>query len=68
MKITEEKAKELARDFAERYMPDYSVLRVLPNAMGRWIYSIELQNLRGDLRVLRVHSSGSISGPRGSGS
>lgn len=68
MKITEDKAKELARDHAEQYMPGYSVLRARPNTMGREFYSIELQNLRGDLRVLRVYSSGNISGPLGSGS
>ena len=68
MKITEDKAKELARDHAEQYMPGYSVLRARPNTMSRGFYSIELQNLRGDLRVLRVYSSGNISGPLGSGS
>lgn len=68
MNITEEEAIELAQEHAEQYMPGYSVLRARPNTMSRGFYSIELQNLRGDLRVLRVYSSGNISGPLGSGS
>jgi hypothetical protein len=63
--ITEEKAKELAQQYADKYLAGFKVERVLPFT-GRLhtMYSVELKNDKGELRTLRVTPFGGI-GPMG---
>ena len=63
MKVTEEQAKELAREFAEQYLPGFRVERIVPFAVYQTIYSVELQNPGGEHRTLRVNPFGEVSGP-----
>jgi hypothetical protein len=59
--ITEEKAKELATAYADKYLKGYNVERVLPFT-GRFhtMYSVELKNSAGETRVLRVNPWGNV--------
>jgi hypothetical protein len=54
--ITEDKAKELAAAYADKYLKGFAVERVLPFT-GRFhtMYSVELKNSAGELRTLRVN-------------
>ncbi len=70
--ITEEKAKELATHYAEKYLPDFKVERLLPFAgMHHTMYSAELQNSKGEIRTLHINPFGNVmpfGGPWRSGS
>jgi hypothetical protein len=70
--VTEEKAKELAQNYADQYLPGYKVERVLPfTGMHHTMYSVELKNTKGELRTFHINPFGYImpfSGPRGHGS
>ncbi len=59
--ITEEKAKELAAAYADRYLKGFSVERVLPFT-GRFhtMYSVELKNSAGEVRALHVNPYGNV--------
>ncbi|MBI4635654.1 MAG: PepSY domain-containing protein [Candidatus Rokubacteria bacterium] len=59
--ITEEKAKELATEYAARYFKGFTVERVLPFA-GRLhtMYQVELRGPKGETRVLHVNPWGGV--------
>jgi hypothetical protein len=59
--ITEEKAKELATSYADRYLKGFTVERVLPFT-GRFhtMYSVELKNSAGEVRTLHVNPFGNV--------
>ena len=60
-KITEEKAKELAQKYADQYLTDFKVQRVLPFAgMHHTMYSVELKNAGGELRTLHINPFGNV--------
>ena len=59
--VTEEKAKELATGYAEKYFKGYTVERVLPFAgrMGT-AYQVELKGPKGETRILHVNPWGGV--------
>ena len=59
--ITEDKAKELATAYADRYLKGFTVERVLPFT-GRFhtMYSVELKNPAGEVRTLHVNPFGNV--------
>jgi hypothetical protein len=59
--ITEDKAKELATAYADRYLKGFTVERVLPFT-GRFhtMYSVELKNEAGEVRTLHVNPYGNV--------
>lgn len=59
--ITEEKAKELATAYADKYLKGFTVERVLPFT-GRihTMYSVELKNSAGEIRTLNVNPWGNV--------
>ncbi len=63
MKVTEERAKELAQEFAKQYLPGFRVERILPFEVHLTIYSVDLQDSGGEHRTLRVNPYGDVSGP-----
>ena len=59
--ITEEKAKELAQQYTERYLPDFKVEQLLPfTGMHHTMYSVELKNSKGELRTLHINPFGNV--------
>ena len=60
--ITEERAKELAQQYASNYFKGYTLDKVLPmtNGMGMTMYSAELKGPQGDLRILHVNPWGGV--------
>ncbi len=59
--ITEDKAKELAQTYAEKYLAGYKVERVLPfTGMHHTMYSVELKNEAGELRTLHINPFGNV--------
>ncbi len=67
--LTEEKAKELAQQYADKYLAGFKVERVLPfTGMRHPMYSVELKDARGELRTVRITPFGGVmpfSGPAG---
>ena len=67
--IDEAKAKELATAYAGQYLKGFTVDRVLPFTGGvHMMYSVELKNEAGEVRVLHVNPWGNVmpfGGPRG---
>jgi hypothetical protein len=67
--ITEEKARELAQQYADKYLAGFQVARVLPSTgMHRTMYSIELKNAKGEPRSIHISPFGGVmpfSGPAG---
>lgn len=67
--ITEEKARELAKSYADKYLKGFSVERVLPfTGRFRTMYAVELKNQAGEVRTLHVNPWGNVmpfGGPRG---
>ncbi len=59
--ITGEKAKELAQQYADKYLPGFKVERALPFT-GRMhtMYSVELKNETGEVRSLHVNPYGNV--------
>jgi hypothetical protein len=59
--ITDEKAKELATAYADKYLKGFTVERVLPFT-GRihTMYSVELKNGAGEVRTLHVNPWGNV--------
>jgi hypothetical protein len=59
--VTEERARELAQEYASRYLTGFTVERVLPfQAMHGTAYSVELKGPREEVRVLHVNPWGSV--------
>jgi hypothetical protein len=67
--VTEEKAKELAQQYADKYLAGFKVERVLPSTgMHHTMYAVELKNAKGELRSIHINPFGGVmpfSGPRG---
>jgi hypothetical protein len=59
--ITDEKARELAAAYADRYLKGFKVEKVLPFT-GRFhtMYSVELKNEAGEVRTLRINPYGNV--------
>jgi hypothetical protein len=59
--ISEDKAKELATQYVDRYFKGYSIERVLPFEHGfRTMYQVELKGPKGDTRLLHVNPWGGV--------
>ena len=59
--ITEDKAKELATEYAGKYFKGFTIERVLPST-GRFrtMYQVELKGPKGETRYLHVNPWGGI--------
>jgi len=59
--ITEDKAKELAQQYADQYLKGFTVERVLPfTGMRGTMYSVELKGPEGQVRTLHVNPWGNV--------
>lgn len=59
--ITEEKAKELAQQYADQYLKGFTVERVLPfTGRGGTMYSVELKGPDGQVRSFHVNPWGNV--------
>ncbi len=59
--ITEDKAKELAQQYANQYLKGFTVERVLPfTGMHGTMYSVELKGPEGQLRTFHVNPWGNV--------
>lgn len=59
--VTEEKAKELAQQYAQQYLPGFAVERLLPFGwMGMTMYQAELKGPKGEVRILHVNPWGNV--------
>lgn len=60
--VTEEKARELAKEYADKYLPGYTVEKVLPftGRNNMTMYSIELKGPKDELRVLHINPFGNV--------
>ncbi len=59
--ITPEKAKELAQEYADKYLAGFKVERALPfTGRFRTMYSVELRNEAGEFRTLHVNPYGRV--------
>jgi hypothetical protein len=65
--ITEEKAKELAQQYADKNLAGFRVERVLPSTgMHHTMYAVELKDAKGELRSIHITPFGGVmpfSGP-----
>jgi len=66
--VTEDKAKELAQQYADKYLSGFTVDKVLPfTGMRHTMYSVELKNAAGEVRTIHVNPFGNVmpfGGPR----
>jgi hypothetical protein len=59
--ITEEKAKELAQQYADQYLKGFTVERVLPFTGWRGtMYSVELKGPDGQTRIFHINPWGNV--------
>jgi hypothetical protein len=59
--ITEEKAKEVAQQYADKYLKGFTVEKVLPFTMGHGTgYSVELKGPQDELRTFHVNPWGNV--------
>jgi uncharacterized membrane protein YkoI len=60
--ITEEKAKEIAEQYAAKYLKGYTIDKVLPfTGMRGWTaYSVELKGPNDEVRTLHVNPWGGV--------
>jgi hypothetical protein len=59
--ITEEKAKTLAQEYADKYLKGFTVDKVLPFTGPRHtMYSVELKGPNDEIRVLHVNPWGNV--------
>ena len=59
--LTDEKAKELAQQYADKYLNGFTVERVLPFAgMGMTMYQAELKGPSNETRILHVNPWGNV--------
>lgn len=59
--ITEDKAKELAQQYADQYLKGFTVERVLPfTGMRGTMYSVELKGPEGQVRTFHVNPWGNV--------
>jgi hypothetical protein len=65
--VTEDKAKELAQQYADKYLAGFTVDKVLPfTGMHHTMYSVELKDAAGEVRTLHINPFGNVMpfGPR----
>jgi len=61
MQISDEKAKELAQQYADKNLAGFKVERVLPSTgMPHTMYSVELKNAQGELRNIHITPLGGV--------
>jgi hypothetical protein len=69
--ITEDKAKELAQQYADTYLKGFTVEKVLPfTGMHGTMYSVELKGADGQVRTFHINPWGNVmpfGGPQRSG-
>jgi hypothetical protein len=59
--VTEEKAKELAQQYADQYLKGFTVERVLPfTGRGGTMYSVEMKGPEGQVRSFHVNPWGNV--------
>jgi hypothetical protein len=59
--ITEDKAKDLAQQYADRYLKGFTVERVLPfTGMHHPMYAVELKNEQGEIRTVHINPFGNV--------
>ena len=60
--VTEEKAKEVAQQYADQYLKGFTVDKVLPftGRHGATMYSVELKGPKDELRILHVNPWGNV--------
>lgn len=59
--VSEEKAKELATKYAEKYLSGFTVERVLPSSgMHMTMYQAELKGPKGETRILHINPWGNV--------
>ncbi len=59
--VTENKAKELAQQYADKYLAGFTVDKVLPfTGMHHTMYSVELKNAAGEVRTLHINPFGNV--------
>src|SRR3989304_3403573 len=59
--ITEEKAKELAQQYANQYLKGFTVERLLPfTGMHGAMYSVELKGPEGQVRTFHINPWGNV--------
>jgi len=59
--ITEEKAKELAEQYASQYLKGFTVERLLPfTGMHGTMYSVELKGPEGQVRTFHINPWGNV--------
>ena len=59
--ISEEQAKELAQQYADKYLKGFTVEKVLPfEGMHGTVYSIELKGPKDEVRTLHVNPWGHV--------
>jgi hypothetical protein len=60
--VTEEKAKEIAEQYAAKYLKGYTVEKVLPftGMRGGTAYSVELKGPKDEVRTLHVNPWGGV--------
>jgi hypothetical protein len=66
--ITDEKARELAQQYADKNLAGFKVERVLPSTgMRHTMYVVELKNAGGELRTIHINPFGGVMpfGPAG---
>jgi hypothetical protein len=67
--ITDQQARDLAQQYADKNLAGFKVERVLPSTgMPHTMYVVELKNDKGDLRTIHVNPFGGVmpfGAPRG---
>src|SRR3972149_3987615 len=59
--ITEERAKELAQQYADQYLKGFTVDTVLPfTGMHHTMYSVELKGPEGQIRTFHINPWGNV--------
>jgi hypothetical protein len=59
--ITEEKARELAQQYADRHLAGFAVEKVLPFTMGHGMgFVVELKGPQDEMRTLHVNPRGNV--------
>jgi hypothetical protein len=60
--VTEEQAKDLAQQYADRYLKGFTVDKVLPftGRRGATMYAVELKGPKDEMRILHVNPWGNV--------
>ena len=67
--VTDQQARDLAQQYADKNLAGFKVERVLPSTgMPRTMYVVELKNDKGELRTIHINPFGGVmpfGAPRG---